>query len=306
MEAERDFYMGDFENAEISAHEFYLRAMEGKDQNIVKVAEFVKLRVQFMIGDVSEITKMAELLQSKIISSHEYNSSHITELYENFLYVYMDQLDLVNERYNNSYLDSQHLNFPAIPFFNIGYGRGLLVNGEDLKLIGSFEYFFSIASVLPNMLAIIYTHIYIAAAYRNVFRDEEAMTSILNALDLAMPDQLNMAFVENCDFIKPLLEEVMATGRYQNEIQKILDLYEVYENKKKLVIEQYFELEKPVLTPRELEIAELAAFDATNTEIGESLSISTNTVKKALNSIYTKLSVNNRTLLKQYLEEHDL
>lgn len=65
---------------------------------------------------------------------------------------------------------------------------------------------------------------------------------------------------------------------------------------------EYFTEEKPKLTNRELEIARLAATGITITEIGKQLYISANTVKTALKTIYTKLAINNRTLLQQYLD----
>jgi DNA-binding CsgD family transcriptional regulator len=56
----------------------------------------------------------------------------------------------------------------------------------------------------------------------------------------------------------------------------------------------------PGLTGREKEIAQLAAGGLTNREIGERLYISPNTVKTQLKSIFEKLDVNWRTLLRQY------
>lgn len=50
-----------------------------------------------------------------------------------------------------------------------------------------------------------------------------------------------------------------------------------------------------LLTPRELQIADLVARGLTNKAIGKKLWISENTVKQALKRMFGKLSVNTRT-----------
>ncbi|WP_286723891.1 helix-turn-helix transcriptional regulator [Pelotomaculum sp. PtaB.Bin117] len=110
-----------------------------------------------------------------------------------------------------------------------------------------------------------------------------------------------MLFAENADYIAPLLETVAARGAYREEIREILRLAETFAKSKDGMIKLYFTEEKPALTPRELEIARLAAGGLNNTEIGKRLFISPNTVKSALKSVYAKLSISGRELLKQNL-----
>lgn len=71
---------------------------------------------------------------------------------------------------------------------------------------------------------------------------------------------------------------------------------------KRKTIVQYLEKEKEpvvnangILTDRETEILKGIARGLTNKEIGESLFVSENTVKKHVNNIYFKLDVNRRT-----------
>jgi len=51
------------------------------------------------------------------------------------------------------------------------------------------------------------------------------------------------------------------------------------------------------LTPRQQQIAELAALGQTNEEIAETLAISVNTVKSRLKEVFERLDVRNRTEL---------
>jgi len=110
-----------------------------------------------------------------------------------------------------------------------------------------------------------------------------------------------MPFVENCDYIKPLLEKIYNEGHCREDLAKVMELYAVYEKATVQIVREYFSEGKSKLTERELEIAQLAADGITNKEIGARLYISENTVKRALKSVFEKLGVTSRALLKQNL-----
>lgn len=303
MEAESCFNQGDFENAEIAAQKALLKAQSGTDENIVFSAQYFQLLIAFMKGDLSRVMELMNKMHEGMTGSREDNFIHTVEICEGCIYAYLDQKDRIPERLLEVDLGKPRLRFPAYPFYNVMYGRMLLIKGEYLKLIGSAEHFISICSVFSNLLGYIYTYIYLAAAYRKIFREEEALTSVKKALDIAMPDKQYMLFVENCDYIGPLLKKIAAGGCYREDITKILTLYKTFKRSKEQMISAYFTEEKPSLTQREMEIARLAAAGMTNIEIGKQLFISSNTVKMTLKSIYAKLSINSRVLLQQHLSD---
>jgi len=186
---------------------------------------------------------------------------------------------------------------------NIVYGRALLIKGEYLKFLGSSENFIGIASVFSNILGQIYTYIYVAAANKQIFRDQEAISALKQALDIAMPDKVYMPFVENCDYIKLLLEELHRQGSYREDITRILKLYQPYQKAVEQIKKVYFTEDKPTLTEREIEIAQLAAEGLSNKEIGEKLYITQNTVKTQMKRVFEKLDIKSRAMLKQYFDE---
>jgi LuxR family maltose regulon positive regulatory protein len=118
-----------------------------------------------------------------------------------------------------------------------------------------------------------------------------------------MPDEVYMPFVENCDFISALLEQLRTDYIYHMGIGRILELYEVYRQAATKILEAYSSEDKPKLTQREKEVAELVVEGLTNKEIGESLFVSQNTIKTQLKSVFEKLGVNSRSLLRQYFNE---
>jgi LuxR family maltose regulon positive regulatory protein len=256
-----------------------------------------------MKGDLARVMELMYKMHEDMARSKEFNFIHTVEICEGCIYAYLDQKDRIPERLLEADLGKPRLRFPAYPFYNVMYGRLLLIQGEYLKLIGSAEHFISICSVFSNLLGYIYTYIYLAAAYGKIFREDEALASLKKALDIAMPDRQYMLFAENCDYIKPLLEKIAAEGSYREDIARILELYKTFKRAKEQMIRKYFTEHNPQLTPREIEIARLAAMGMTNSEIGRKLFISANTVKMALKSIYAKLGINSRVLLQQHLHE---
>lgn len=303
MEAEWYFNLGDFENAEISVHKALYKAQANMEANITLCAVYLQIRLAFMQGDFTRMLELLHHMRRDMTSKKEYHFIHTVEICEGSIYAGLGQKHKIPERLLEADLGNLRLRFPAFGMFNIMYGRVLLINGEYLKLMGSAEHFIRTASVFPNLLGLIYTYIYLAAANKQIFREQEALANLKQALEIAMPDRMYMPFVENCDYIESLLGKLVVEGCCREGIARIFTLYETYRRSKEQILLEHFAAEKPKLTPREMEIARLAAAGITNSEIGKRLYISANTVKMALKSIYAKLSINNRTLLQQHLDK---
>ncbi len=304
MESERYFNAGDFENAEIFMHRAFNKAQSKMKTDIMICAGFLQMRIAFMRGDFANLLEQLNNMRRNIISKHKFFYIHTVEISEGFIYSLLKQSDMIPERVAKGDLSSSLLMFPAFGMLNIVYGRVLLINGEYLKLIGSCEHFFGLASVFSNLLGQIYTYIYLAAANKRIFREEDALSALVRALDIAMPDKLYMPFVENGDYVKPILEQLCKEGKYHGDITRILELYEIYHKSFEKITKEYFAVkENPSLTGRETEIALLASEGLTNREISERLFISPNTVKTALKGVFEKLEVNSRALLKQKMDK---
>jgi len=297
MEAERCFNLGEFENSEILAHKALYVSSEKHQAEIVMCALFLQARCALIKGDFNSVLVALEKMHENINREKMYSFMHTLDMCEAFIYAYLNEEQKIPEWIAEGEFHSSRLYFQARAFANIIYGRVLLIKGEYLKLLGIAEEFIGIASVFPNLLSIIYTTIYIAAANEKIFRRSEALLALRQALEISMQDKVYMPFVENGDYIEPLLRELAREGIYRDEISKILQFYTDYKKAKEKTKEQYFREKKPSLTAREGEIARLAADGFTNKEISEMVFISENTVKSQLKSIFEKLGVSSRVLL---------
>jgi len=302
MEAERYFYTGDFENAEILAHSAYQTSYAASQSGITICAAFLLIRLALIKGDFSTALPSLNKMRKEIISSKWYLFVHTLDMCEAYIYSCLGITDRIPAWITGGEFKNTRLFFPTMAYLNIVYGRVLLINGEYLKLIGSSEHFIRMASIFPNPLGQIHTYIYLAAAHNKIFRQKDALEALQQALDIAMPDKLYMPFVENCDYIKPLLKELYRQDSCREHIRRILELYSSYQLAVEQIKGEYFAEDKPALTEREMQIAQLVAEGLSNKEIGQRLYISPNTVKTLLKSIFEKLKINSRVLLKNYIE----
>ena len=301
MEAERHYVCGDFNNAEILAYKAISHAESTGQADVLLCIYFLQSRIAVAKGDYVNAMSMYHKLKDEMKRNQWNYLLHTVQLCEASIMVGLQQEKSIPLWIREGDFLSSRLYFPTVAFLNIIYGRVLLLQGEYHRLLGIADQLIETASVFPNLLGIIYTHIYRAAAYEKLFRREAALEALKMALDLALPDEIYMPFVENGDYIIPLLEE-MYRSENRKQIALILKDAVSYQNAVQQIKADYFTKVKPKLTEREQEIAQLVAEGMSNNEIGNQLFITQNTVKTLLKRIFEKLEISSRSMLKLYIE----
>lgn len=302
MEAERHFNRGDAESAEIALHRALTAAKEASQPNMLLCAYFLQARMALSQGDYVRVQELLRTIHDTVEKNRLYTLIHTVELCDAFVNACLRQESKIPEWLAEGDFRSSRLFFPARAFHNIVYGRALLLREEYAKLLGIADQFFGIASVFPSVLARIYTHIYVGAANLRLNRSDAAVDAVRQALALAGPDEVYMPFVENGDEITPILDALYSEGAYREDIARIRALLAPYQRAVEGIRDAHFNVSRPKLTERETEIARLAAEGFSNREIGEHLFISENTVKKYLKSVFEKLGVSSRSLLRQHVD----
>jgi LuxR family transcriptional regulator, maltose regulon positive regulatory protein len=304
MQAERYYYTGDFENAEIMAHKA-LYVAQAQDQTALELcALFLQLRLALVKGDPAFVRDSLRHTREDIKEKGLYLYIHTWDMCEGFVYSCLGQAKKIPAWILRGDLDDSTVYFPSIAFFNIILGKALLISGQYLKLIGLAEEFIAIASVFPNLLGQVYTYIYKAAADFRLGRQADALEALRAALDIAAPDEVVMPFVENGEYIIDMLIKLQSSGQHQDFIGRIGDIYPaVAETRAAMAAELNNSDSKSLLTAREMAIAELVATGLSNRAVGKTLHIAEVTVKKALQGIYAKLGIGSRTALARLLIE---
>ncbi len=304
MQAERCYYVGDFDNAEITAHKALYIA---KAQNQVAVelcALFLQLRLALLKGDLSYVMDSLQKTREEIKARGLYLYFHTWDMCEGYVYSYLNQVKKIPEWIVEGDLEDSTIYFPSYAFFNIIRGKVLLLDGQYLKMIGLAGEFMSIARVFPNLLGQVYTYIYEAAAKFRLGWHDDARATLCKALDIASHDQVIMPFVENSEYIVDMLNHLEREGHYSNFIDKIRERFpQIIKQRDTMLKEISFKNGRSLLTEREWAIAELVATGLSNRVIGETLYIAEITVKKVLQSIFAKMGINSRTALTKIVVE---
>ncbi|MEA4895414.1 MAG: LuxR C-terminal-related transcriptional regulator [Oscillospiraceae bacterium] len=302
MEAERDYFRGDLGNAEIAVHKALYMAGGSKQEDILLCAVFLQARIALCRGDYALAAYSLKNLRKDLESGGWYNLMHTMELCYAWIQLGLGRKQEIPQWILEGDFFSSHIYFPAMAAFHIVCGRALLVCGDYAKLLGSLDYFLEIASVFPNLLSQIYARIYAAAANEKLHRRNAAIEELQKALALALPDGLLMPFVENCDLLTPVLDELSHSGEYRDAAIAILKLYKPYHQATLQITREYFAEKRPNLTERETDIAQLVAQGLSNSEIGSRLYITNNTVKTMMKRIFEKLGISSREMLRQYIQ----
>ncbi|WP_315067179.1 LuxR C-terminal-related transcriptional regulator [uncultured Clostridium sp.] len=297
MKAEILFNRGNFRSAEILCYKVLYMSEKEKQYNIYLCAVFIMLRIAILHGNYHQFNDTLKTVKEKVKS---YGLDQAIDLCEGFIFSNMGQIESIPKWLSSDDIIKKDLKPFNVSYANMIYGKILFLKGEYLKLLGISQQFLEIACTFQNVYSYIYISIYLAAANLKVGDKKMAVESLKNALKIAIPDSLYMPFVENAEYILPIINEVKQELLYENEIQNILNLYSEYKKGvEKIRNSNVFSI-MPQMTEREVEVATLAAKNLTNREIGEQLYISQNTVKFYLKSIFSKLSITSRSQLKVY------
>ncbi len=163
------------------------------------------------------------------------------------------------------------------------------------------ELMVSQAVVEKSVMEEIYIRLMGAVCYNHIGERAAAAQHIDKAVELCLADGLYGVLAEGCRTLGTLLEERLELASPE-AAAKVKKLYRVYNNGwtrvHNLVMERKV-FEK--LTPREREVARLAAFGLTNQQIAEHYFLSEASVKSIIKNAKDKTGANSRTELGAYV-----
>ncbi|HWR38339.1 MAG TPA: LuxR C-terminal-related transcriptional regulator [Patescibacteria group bacterium] len=300
MQAELHFYRGDFENAGITIHKAEQPARANRQIAILLCVLFLQIRLAVIEGNLPAVQQLLRQMREEIEQYGQYQTVYALEMCEGFIYAQLNQPDKIPVWIAEGRLQESPLYFLSHAFFNIIYGKSLLLSGQYVKLLGLSGQFFTLAGIFPNLLSQVYIYIYAAVAYCRLQRLTEAHEALRQAIAIAAPDQLIMPFVENAEELLPLFGEFEKEDSYASFIANIKGTHAVLVPKL-AAIRTVLSDALASLTSREREVAELVAGGMSNKAIAQALFIEESTVKKTLQNTYAKLSINGRTMLTRML-----
>ena len=287
MQCETDLLRGRFTDAEIGCHLARDAALARGQYSILLTAEFTALRLAQLRGGATDAA--LERLRQTLKENRQFLLLRTLDLCIAWLDAQRGRAGadawFMAPEADASFLD------PVLPMLRTVQNEVLLAAGAYTKLLARREACTALNASAHTALAQLYLHIQLACAENRLGRADAARRELDAALALAVPDGLYLPFAEHAEALGPLLPEAFAGNE---AAQAVLHCTAKPDDRG--------------LSPRELEIAQLAAARRTNAEIAAQLHLSEATVKNHLKRIFDKLGLDGsargkRNLLADILSE---
>lgn len=158
----------------------------------------------------------------------------------------------------------------------------------------TFEPMISQAMADHSIISEIYLRLTCATVYHNIGNDEQAIFHIDRAIELALPDRLFGILAEYRRTLDFLMEQRL-NAKDPALWKQIKPLYEVYvDGWSKLSGSVRGKIIATTLSPKQREVAKLAAFGMRNDEIASALNMSVSAVKLAIANVSNKTGMSRK------------
>jgi LuxR family maltose regulon positive regulatory protein len=223
-------------------------------------------------------------------------SHHVTDTYAGWMIrilIDSDQIDKASDFIKERGLGLNKKISYIEEFSYINYVRLLLAQNKLNEAETMISDLYSLAHSGKRIETLVYLKIYSAIKYKLSGDRQNALRSLIEAMEYAADEDLLIFFLFDLNYTIDLLEEVykiQAAGKTKIPKEFIDKLRGAIEKKKsRQKIQQKLEL-----TDRESDTLKLIAENMMNQEIADKLFVSVNTVKTHLKNIYLKLGVDSR------------
>ena len=289
MRAEAAFLQGRFVDAQIDLERAYAQIANNGQVSMALCCDFLAWRLAAQTG----FTPRFDFTQrrSALLRQHNAEWLHMLDAACAYYYALLGRPDKVPPVFREHRLSSINFLAPGKPMIDLIENQVCLAQGAYAQVIGRSEG--QLAACRGQHYALVALHIRLqtASAYEMLGKHGEARALLTQALTDAAADDFVMPFAENFRYLKPLLTEAVQS----DFLQRIMALGAAAEDRRS-------RSSCPVLsslTPREQEIAALAARRLSNREIAEKLHLSEGSVKQYISQIYSKLAIEGDTRLKR-------
>lgn len=276
--AEVQYLLHNLTNAETLAIRGIRRAKRQNCADIRAAGEYLAVKIYFAEGKAEQAKALAEEIFG---DAPENTSARCAKFFAD------ERITCADTSNNTDFLQSSVYLYPEL-------FRELLRRGKYCEIL-SFEEEANIFKE-KNILLYTYCRIYLCVAYRNLGFTEKSDNIFGESLDFIIKNKFFTIAAECMPYVKNLIQG--AKRSCPHELSTVCAEYSKLCN----VSAGSAPSMLAELTPRENEIAALAADGFTNSDIARQLIISPNTVKATMKKIFGKLGIASRKKLKERLK----
>ncbi len=290
MRAEALFCQGRFTDAHIELERAYAQVKNNGQINMALCCDFLSRRLS-RYTDVEQQYTFAERY-AELLRYHDAAWINLWSATSAYYHALRGETGKIPEIFSQHRLSDINMLAPGKPMMEMIENQVYLAGGAYAKVIGRSAELLAVCEAMHYALVALHLRVQTAAAYGKLGKIEESRAWLEKALSDAAPDGLVMPFVENYDYIKPLL----ARETQSPLAAQIMALGEAAQARSMASV-------RPAvfgaLTTREYEIVELMGQRLSNREIAEKLYLSEGSVKQYVNQIYSKLHIEGDTRTKR-------
>ena len=290
MRAEALFCQGRFTDAHIELERAYAQVKNNGQINMALCCDFLSRRLS-RYTDVEQQYTFAERY-AELLRYHDAAWISLWSATSAYYHALRGETGKIPEIFSQHRLSDINMLAPGKPMMEMIENQVYLAEGAYAKVIGRSAELLAVCEAMHYALVALHLRVQTAAAYGKLGKIEEARAWLEKALSDAAPDGFVMPFVENYDYIKPLL----ARETQSPLAAPIMALGEAAQARSMASV-------RPAvfgaLTTREYEIVELMGQRLSNREIAEKLYLSEGSVKQYVNQIYSKLHIEGDTRTKR-------
>ena len=290
MRAEALFCQGRFTDAHIELERAYAQVKNNGQINMALCCDFLSRRLS-RYTDVEQQYTFAERY-AELLRYHDAAWINLWSATSAYYHALRGETDKIPEIFSQHRLSDINMLAPGKPMMEMIENQVYLAEGAYAKVIGRSAELLAVCEAMHYALVALHLRVQTAAAYGKLGKIEEARAWLEKALSDAAPDGLVMPFVENYDYIKPLL----ARETQSPLAAQIMALGEAARARSMASVRPAV---LGALTTREYEIVELMGQRLSNREIAEKLYLSEGSVKQYVNQIYSKLHIEGDTRTKR-------
>ena len=290
MRAEALFCQGRFTDAHIELERAYAQVKNNGQINMALCCDFLSRRLS-RYTDVEQQYTFAERY-AELLRYHDAAWINLWSATSAYYHALRGETGKIPEIFSQHRLSDINMLAPGKPMMEMIENQVYLAQGAYAKVIGRSAELLAVCEAMHYALVALHLRVQTAAAYGKLGKIEEARAWLEKALSDAAPDGLVMPFVENYDYIKPLL----ARETQSPLAAQIMALGEAAQARSMASLRPAV---LGALTTREYEIVELMGQRLSNREIAEKLYLSEGSVKQYVNQIYSKLHIEGDTRTKR-------
>ena len=290
MEAEKYYCQGEFDKSNIILQAAITNSLSQRNHGVWAASCFLNARLLMMQG---EVDAAFEILTESRLKAEAYKADILGDtfdVFESYLHLMAHRPERVALWLLTQNLYEGRVIRPVMPFAEVTRGVYLVQSGRADEIVGNHVGKNWPRVAIPSVLCSIYVNIILSLAFDACGFKDNAVKSLGDAINAAIPDNFCTPFAEICPFLWETLNEAALLDNGYKPF--IIGVKSAAHKLHALCNRLNGACER--LTKRESEIATLIKEGLKNKEIAIQLNVSENTIKSTLKNIFRKMGISSR------------